>query len=54
MHGYKFPFVELAALIDLGAKFPFLKEDLSEFVRTEACFQPRSRELTSLLDDLAS
>lgn len=42
---YKFPFVELAGLIDLGAKFPFLKEDLSGLVKTGACFQAQSRRV---------
>ena len=46
MLSYKFIYVELAGLIDLGAKFPFLKKrkekkkkkDLSEFVKTGAFF----------------
>lgn len=42
---YKFPFVELPGLIDLGAKFPFLKEDLSGLVKTGTCFQSRSRRV---------
>lgn len=42
---YKFPFVELPGLIDLGAKFPFLKEDLSGLVKSGACFQPQSRRV---------
>lgn len=47
MLSYKFIYIELAGLIDLGAKFPFLKKrkekkkkDLSEFVKTGAFFQP--------------